>query len=167
MLRHASRWAYQPKRDGGKPGKIICGSVQATPNQTILYAANCILEDLGKAKPSHCGVTNVDGVNVIIQASQLYLINGMNGRENGNANRDLWAVLFATRDQRSSEGFVIRWQHIPGTENPMREPASRAANESKPISLARLRSCRSRPRQRARTAEPTPRALRAAERVAC
>ena len=72
---------------------------------------------------------------MIIQASQLYLINGMNGRDNGNANRDLWDVLLTASDQRSLEGFVIQWQYIPVTENPMREAASRAANETTPISL--------------------------------
>jgi hypothetical protein len=129
-------WAYQPRRDREQPGKVVCGSVHATQNETILYAANRILESLGNAKPSHCGVTDVDGVNVVIQASQLYLINGVNGRDNGNANRTLWDALRTTRDQRALEGFVIRWQHIPATKNPMREPASRAANESAPISLS-------------------------------
>jgi hypothetical protein len=132
----ATGWAYQGRRDGHEPERIVSGSVNDTPNRTLLYAANRILEKLGVVTPSECGVSEADGVNVIIQASQLYLINGMNGRDNGNANRDLWDVLLATRDQRSSEGFVIRWQHISATENPMREPASRAANESTPISLS-------------------------------
>jgi hypothetical protein len=132
----ASGWAYQGRRDGHEPETVISGSVNDTQNRTLLYAANRILEKLGKVKPSECGVSEADGVNVTIQASQSYLINGMNGRDNGNANRDLWDVLFATRDQRSSEGFVFRWQHIPGTENAMREPASRAANETTPISLS-------------------------------
>lgn len=76
-----------------------------------------------------------DGANVVIQASQLYLINGMTGRDSGKANRDLWDVLLATYSKRSLEGFVIRWQHIPATENPMREPASAAAKEVAPITL--------------------------------
>jgi hypothetical protein len=111
------------------------GSVQATQNQTILYVANRMLEILRAAKPENCGVPGADGANVVIQASQLYLINGMTGRDSGKANRDLWDVLLATYSKRLHEGFVIRWQHIPATENPMREPASVAARECPPITL--------------------------------
>jgi len=136
----ASGWAYQGRRDDHQPGDTVSGSVQATPNQTILYAANRILKKLGKVKPKDCGVTDVDGVNVTIQASQLYLINGMNGTSNGYANRDLWDTLLETNRKRLLEGFVIRWQHIPATENPMREPASKAANKSRPISLSPAKS---------------------------
>jgi hypothetical protein len=127
-------WAYQPRRDDDEPGKVCCGSVQATQNQTLLYVANLILEKLSATKPEYCGVPDADGANVIIQASQLYLINGMNGRDSGKANRDLWDILLATCSKRSLEGFVIRWQH-PATENPMREPASAAAKECTPMSL--------------------------------
>jgi hypothetical protein len=128
-------WAYQPQRDDDEPGKVIRGSVQATQNQTILYVANRILEKLSDAKPEHCGVLDVGGANVVMLASQSYLLNRINGRDNGKANSDLWDTLFETIRKRSEEGFVIRWQHIPATENPMREPASQAASECPPISL--------------------------------
>lgn len=47
-------WAYQARRDEKKPQKVIRGSVQATPNQTILYVANRVLEKLRAAKPASC-----------------------------------------------------------------------------------------------------------------
>lgn len=72
-------WAYQPRRDDDEPGKVCYGSVQATQNQTSLYVANRVLEKLRAAKPANCGVPGADGENVVIQASQLYLINGMTG----------------------------------------------------------------------------------------
>ena len=122
-------WAYQARRDDDEPGGILRGSVQATQNQTILYVANRMLEKLRAAKPANCGVPGADGANVVIQASQSYLINGMTGRDSGKANRDLWDVLLATCSKRTLEGFVIRWQHITVAENPMREPASAAAKE--------------------------------------
>lgn len=128
-------WAYQPRRDEEEPGKIIRGSVQATPNQAILYVANHVLEKIGVLKPAQCGVI-VDGANVVIQASQLYLINRMIGRHDGRANPDLWDALLETNRKRSLEGFVIRWLHVPANENPMREPASIASKQCKPIALS-------------------------------
>jgi len=128
-------WAYQARRDADGPGSSLRGSVQATQNQTILYVANRVLEKLSAAKPANCGLLDAGGANVVIQASQSYLLNRINGRDDGRANRDLWDTLFETIRQRSLEGFVIRWQHIPATENPMREPASQAASECPPISL--------------------------------
>jgi hypothetical protein len=68
-------------------------------------------------------------------ASQSYLLNRINGRDSGKANADLWDTLFETIRKRSEDGFVIRWQHIPATENPMRDPASQAAKDCDPISL--------------------------------
>src|SRR5450759_1271166 len=128
-------WAYQPRRADDEPGGVYRGSVQATQNQTILYVANYVLERIGVLKPGTCGVVGNDGANVVIQASQSYLLNRINGRDDGRANLDLWDTLFETIRKRSLEGFVIRWLHIPATENPMREPASQAAKECTPISL--------------------------------
>lgn len=128
-------WAYQPRRDDEEPDKIVRGSVQGTPNETILYAANYFLEKLGNAQPAHCGAVGVDGVTVSIRASQLYLVNGMNGKDNGRANRDLWDTLQETARRRAFEGFVIRWQHIPVEDNPMRDIAAIAAKECVPFPL--------------------------------
>lgn len=129
-------WAYQPRRDDDELGRIIHGSVQGTQNQTILYVANLVLERIGVLKPKKCGAVGADGANVVIQASQTYLVNRMTGRHEGRANPELWNALLETTRQRSLAGFVIRWQHIPATENPMREPASTAMRECAPILLS-------------------------------
>ena len=129
-------WAYQPRRDDDEPGDVCSGNVQGTQNQTILYVANLVLERIGVLKPKKCGAPDADGANVVIQASQTYLIKGMNGQHDGRANRELWDSLRETYRQRSLEGFVVCWQHIPATENPMREPASTAMRECEPISLS-------------------------------